>query len=96
MSMMTAASISNTTTHHALVHGKSTTTSTDSADFVRYETNGLLLCHLKSPINSTQDESRVMLSTMVELPKTLAVLADIQLQGRGTQVGASCVWVRRA
>jgi hypothetical protein len=34
-----------------------------------------------------------MLSTMVELPQTFAVLADIQLQGRGTQVGAFVIVV---
>lgn len=82
-SVASASSLSMmTNTNNATAHWSTS----PGVDFIRYHDTGLLMCHLKSPINSTQDEARAMLSTLEELPRTFAVLADIQLKGRGTQV----------
>lgn len=54
-----------------------------------YDSNRLLMYHVKSPIDSSQDEARSILAKIEELPRVVAVLADIQLKGRGTQVCVS-------
>jgi hypothetical protein len=83
----TTASVASALSMMASTNNATTLLSTSpGVDFIRYHDTGLLMCHLKSPINSTQDEARAMLSTLEELPRTFAVLADIQLKGRGTQV----------
>jgi hypothetical protein len=85
--LRTTASVASALSMMASTNNATTLSSTSpGVDFIRYHDTGLLMCHLKSPINSTQDEARAMLSTLEELPRTFAVLADIQLKGRGTQV----------
>lgn len=45
----------------------------------------LIWHHCKEPIGSTQDEARRLLHQQHPMEKALAVFADIQLEGRGTQ-----------
>lgn len=50
-----------------------------------YISSNLIWHHLTEPISSTQDEARRLLYQHHPVDKALAVFADIQLEGRGTQ-----------
>lgn len=47
--------------------------------------SNLIFHHLREPVNSTQDEARRFLQQLEPETRALAVVADIQVAGRGTQ-----------